>query len=47
MVAEAEGFGRFEDLSILHQVEEGEGSCTERVRVGEVSLLTAGPAGMA
>ena len=47
VVAEAEGFARFEDLSILRQIEEGEGNCTERVRVGEVSLLTAELAGMA
>jgi hypothetical protein len=46
VVAEAEGFVRFEDLSILHQVGEGEGNCTERGRAGEVSLLLAGLAGM-
>jgi hypothetical protein len=36
VVAEAEGFVRFEDLSTLHQVGEGEGNCTERGRVGGV-----------
>lgn len=46
VVAEAEEFARFEDSSILHQVGEGEGNCTERA--GEVSQLLAGlAAGMA
>lgn len=47
VVAEAEESARFEDLSILHQVGEGEDNCTGRVRAGEVSLLLAGAAGMA
>lgn len=45
VVAEAEEFARFEDSSILHQVGEGEGNCTERA--GEVSQLLVGLAGMA